>query len=140
MRPEQIRLIDIQGIALLLKVAPGTVDQWRQRGVLPKPTFPHLKNPVWLVDIIIQWAKDTGRWPYGDDDPPPLPPGGLSYDEASRLGETGDTARRRRTRKASSFRPASERREEQQRPGIPPAIFKPPSSDSPEARLVAIAA
>lgn len=59
--------IDMAGIAKLLGVAATTPQQWRQRGVLP-PEDPELSfpdKPVWKRNAIIQWAKDTNRWPRG---------------------------------------------------------------------------
>jgi hypothetical protein len=59
--------IDMAGIARLLEVASTTPQQWRQRGVLPPPdpdlSFPD--KPIWTTDVIVAWAKETGRWPHG---------------------------------------------------------------------------
>lgn len=45
----------------MLDVARGTVDKWRQRDVLPAPTWQLAAGPVWWQAVIEQWARATGR-------------------------------------------------------------------------------
>lgn len=61
------RPIDLAGIAELLGVAATTPQQWRQRGVLPEPDkdLSFKDKPIWWSHDIIDWAKETGRWPHG---------------------------------------------------------------------------
>ena len=59
-------IVDLRGIARLLKVSKHTPNQWRQRGLLPPTDFPELLRPVWRKTTIIRWAQDTGRWPPGE--------------------------------------------------------------------------
>lgn len=59
------KLVDMPGIARLLRVASKTPQQWRQRGVLPKEDEYYSGKPLWRVSTIIRWAKDTNRWPPG---------------------------------------------------------------------------
>lgn len=60
------RLIDLAGIADLLKVAPVTPQQWRQRNQLPEPDVSDFPDkPLWKSSTIIAWARSTERWPPG---------------------------------------------------------------------------
>jgi len=59
------KLIDLAGIAELLGVASVTPSQWRQRGVLPEPDLSFPDKPLWKRQTIIDWAKETDRWPPG---------------------------------------------------------------------------
>lgn len=42
-------------------VARSTVDQWRQRGVLPEPRWTVGGRPAWAWADIASWAERTGR-------------------------------------------------------------------------------
>ena len=56
--------VGLEEIAALLQVKRDTVDKWRHRGLLPKPTWPSVGGrPAWATGVIEDWAKDTGRWP-----------------------------------------------------------------------------
>lgn len=60
------KLIDLRGIATLVGVSPYTPQQWRERGQLPDPDVPDFPDkPLWRETTIIDWAKDTKRWPPG---------------------------------------------------------------------------
>lgn len=59
------QLIDLRGIARLLGVSPYTPQQWRERGQLPDPDEPFPGKPLWRTRTILNWAKDTNRWPPG---------------------------------------------------------------------------
>lgn len=49
-------------IAELLGVAPRTVHQWKQRGVLPPPDHRSVNgSPAWEWARILLWAGETGR-------------------------------------------------------------------------------
>lgn len=48
-------------IAERLGVARATVDQWRQRRILPAPRWTVGGRPAWEWPQIEQWAKVTGR-------------------------------------------------------------------------------
>lgn len=67
--PKMGKQIDMAGIARLLGVKSTTPQQWRQRQVLPEadPELSFPDKPIWATDVIIAWAKQTGRWPYGDE-------------------------------------------------------------------------
>lgn len=52
--------VGLAGIAERLGVQRGTVDQWRQRGVLPKEDG---DGPSWRWSTIHEWADSTGRLP-----------------------------------------------------------------------------
>lgn len=60
-------VLDIEGIAHLLGRTVGTVQLWnsKSRGILPPPPWRRGDVPLWWKPHIIQWAKDTGRWPKG---------------------------------------------------------------------------
>lgn len=47
--------------AVLFDISPRTADTWRARGILPAPDLDNPRRPVWLVDNLERWAKDTGR-------------------------------------------------------------------------------
>jgi hypothetical protein len=53
--------VGIIEIADLLDVKRATVDQWRTRGVLPPPEGQISGNPWWWENLILKWAKSTGR-------------------------------------------------------------------------------
>lgn len=57
--------IDMTGIAHLLGVSPYTPGQWQQRGQLPAPDLVFPGKHLWYPETIINWAKDTERWPPG---------------------------------------------------------------------------
>lgn len=70
--PSDSKPIDLRGIATLLRISPHTPNQWRQRSKaglmrppLPEPDFPELEHPTWKISTIVNWARDTGRWPPG---------------------------------------------------------------------------
>jgi len=48
-------------IADLLGVGRSTVDQWRQRGLLPEPRWTVGGRPAWAWSDIATWAAETGR-------------------------------------------------------------------------------
>lgn len=96
-------IIDLRGIARLLKVSKHTPNQWRQRGLLPEVDFPELMRPAWRKSTIITWARSTGRWP----------PGSTARPEAR-------TSRQR----YSPVRPVHD-----QTTGAPQAIFVPPPAE-----------
>lgn len=50
-------------IADRLGVQPGTVWQWRQRGLLPKPEWTVSTVPAWNWATVRAWAIETGRLP-----------------------------------------------------------------------------
>ncbi len=50
-----------QEVADRLGVQRATVDRWRQRGVLPEPTWQLAGGPVWLWGDVAAWARRTGR-------------------------------------------------------------------------------
>jgi len=52
-------------IAARLRVRRATVDQWQQRGLLPDPDWTVGGRPAWAWARIEQWARDSGRLPYG---------------------------------------------------------------------------
>lgn len=54
-------IVGLAEIAERLGVARGTVDKWRQRDVLPPPTWELAAGPVWLWQVIERWARTTGR-------------------------------------------------------------------------------
>jgi predicted DNA-binding transcriptional regulator AlpA len=55
------RPMGIPEIAEKLGVKRPTVDQWRQRGVMPKPTWTVGGRPLWRWADVKTWAQDTGR-------------------------------------------------------------------------------
>lgn len=55
-------IVDLAGIARHMKVERFTPQQWRQRGLLPPVDFPHIKEPLWYVDTIREFAA-TSRPP-----------------------------------------------------------------------------
>jgi len=48
-------------VAARLGVARSTVDQWRQRGLLPAPDWTVGGRPAWSWATIEAWARSTGR-------------------------------------------------------------------------------
>lgn len=54
-------LVDRHLIATRLGVPIDTVDKWKQRGLLPEPDYPQLRNPTWHWSTIQKWARQTGR-------------------------------------------------------------------------------
>lgn len=56
--PEPVGAVEI---AARLGVARATVDQWRQRDLLPAPRWTVGGRPAWDWPDIQQWATETGR-------------------------------------------------------------------------------
>lgn len=54
-------LLDLAGIAKLLKVRHKTPNTWRQRGLLPPVDFPGIRTPLWKRATIVKWALVSGR-------------------------------------------------------------------------------
>lgn len=52
-------------IARRLGVARATVDQWRQRSVLPDPRWQVGGRPAWSWAEVRAWAEETARLPAG---------------------------------------------------------------------------
>ncbi len=109
---EAADIIDLRGIARLLKVSKHTPNQWRQRDLLPEVDFPELMRPAWRKSTIIAWARSTGRWP----------PGSTARPEAS-TRQPSETKRAQRR----PYRPVHPVRDETT--GAPQAIFVPPPAD-----------
>lgn len=59
-RPDVVGLAEI---AERLGVQRRTVDRWRERGVLPDPTWTVGGRPAWEWSTIEAWARATGRLP-----------------------------------------------------------------------------
>jgi predicted DNA-binding transcriptional regulator AlpA len=55
--------VGIPEIAERLKVERATVDQWRQRRLLPEPKWTVGGRPAWEWKDIERWARKTGRLP-----------------------------------------------------------------------------
>ena len=53
--------VGLAEIAERLGVARVTVDQWRQRGVLPEPRWTVGGRPAWNWPDVVMWAQTTGR-------------------------------------------------------------------------------
>lgn len=51
-----MELLTRRQVAQLLKVCPGTVDNWRKRGLLPKPIMMG-DMPRWDREELIAWIK-----------------------------------------------------------------------------------
>lgn len=111
---ESADIVDLRGIATLLKVSKHTPNQWRQRGILPQPDF-DLLRPVWKKSTIIRWAQDTGRWPPGEAARP-----SADKPKNSKSHPVSKSAKRANGG-TKGFRTAEERGAE-----IPPAIFRSP--------------
>lgn len=60
---EQLRLVGLREIAELLHVQPDTPNVWRARGVLPEPEWVVSGTPVWRLETIVGWARESGRLP-----------------------------------------------------------------------------
>ncbi|MGH7776962.1 MAG: nucleotidyl transferase AbiEii/AbiGii toxin family protein [Candidatus Dormibacterales bacterium] len=54
-------LVGEREIAMRLGVKPGTVHQWRKRGLLPDPVAVVSAVPVWEWRVVFGWASATGR-------------------------------------------------------------------------------
>lgn len=54
-------VVGVTEIARRLNVRPGTVDQWRHRGVFPDPAWTIGGRPAWSYRTILRWAILTGR-------------------------------------------------------------------------------
>jgi hypothetical protein len=62
--------VGLEEITERLGVQRGTADKWRQRGVLPAPTWPAVGGrPAWRWAVIRDWAFATGRNPDGPNAP-----------------------------------------------------------------------
>jgi predicted DNA-binding transcriptional regulator AlpA len=48
-------------IAQRLGVKRATVDQWRQRKLMPEPDWTVGGRPAWRLGTILAWARETGR-------------------------------------------------------------------------------
>lgn len=66
-RPE-VDPVGLAEIAERLGVQRRTVDRWRERGVLPDPTWTVGGRPAWDWPIIEAWGRATGRLPDRDQD------------------------------------------------------------------------
>ena len=53
--------VGLAEIATMLDVQRATVDQWRQRDLLPEPRWMVGGRPAWTEEDIVQWAIATGR-------------------------------------------------------------------------------
>lgn len=53
--------VGLAEIAERLGVARSTVDQWRQRRLLPNPQWTVGGRPAWDWPVIDAWATATGR-------------------------------------------------------------------------------
>jgi len=53
--------VGIVEIADRLGVERTTVDQWRQRGVIPQPRWTVGGRPAWDWETITAWAQATSR-------------------------------------------------------------------------------
>ncbi len=51
-------------VAAMLHVDPHTVSWWRREKMIPEPATQLKSGPVWRRDVIVKWAKETGRWPH----------------------------------------------------------------------------
>lgn len=56
-------LVGTEEIAALLGVERRTVNIWKQRGRLPDTYAVISGTPIWLLEDVTTWAKQTGRWP-----------------------------------------------------------------------------
>lgn len=54
-------VVGISEVADRLGVQRATVDRWRQRGLMPAPTWDLAGGPVWLWADVQVWAKNSGR-------------------------------------------------------------------------------
>jgi len=54
-------------IAKMLVTWPPTVSTWRRDGVIPKADIELKCGPVWDGPKIVEWAKETGRWPHDEE-------------------------------------------------------------------------
>lgn len=55
------RIVDTPGAAALFGVKPNTVAIWKSggsRGTLPDPDIPVTRSGLWLVDTLLEWAKE----------------------------------------------------------------------------------
>lgn len=59
--PEPVEPVGIVEIAERLGVQRATVDQWKQRGLLPEPSWTVGGRPAWNWPDIARWAHETGR-------------------------------------------------------------------------------
>ena len=64
-RPD-VEPVGLAEIAERLGVQRRTVDRWRERGVLPDPTWTVGGRPAWDWPVIEAWARRTGRLPGPD--------------------------------------------------------------------------
>jgi excisionase family DNA binding protein len=56
-------VVGLADIAHRLGVSRATVDQWKWRGVMPKPTQLVSGRPAWNWEVIEAWARKTKRLP-----------------------------------------------------------------------------
>lgn len=55
------RPVGLEEISSGLGVTRKTVDKWRERGVLPPPTWTVSGRPLWKWLVIEEWARATRR-------------------------------------------------------------------------------
>lgn len=60
---ERLDIVGLAEIAERLDVQRATVDQWRQRRLLPEPAWTVGGRPAWPWQVIDRWAAAHGRQP-----------------------------------------------------------------------------
>jgi predicted DNA-binding transcriptional regulator AlpA len=68
--PEHDEVVGAVEVARRLEVARATVDQWRQRSVLPDPRWQVGGRPAWSWAEVRAWAERTGRLDSSKAPPP----------------------------------------------------------------------
>lgn len=61
MPPKNCDPVGSNDIAARLGVAEQTVKTWKQRGVLPPPSWTVSGRPAWNWPDIAKWARETKR-------------------------------------------------------------------------------
>lgn len=56
-----LEVVGIAEVAERLSVQRATVDRWRQRQLLPAPTWELAGGPIWMWGDVEAWARRTGR-------------------------------------------------------------------------------